>query len=66
MRFWLYLALLLTGLSLAGCGAELSKADLGTVVFEMPKVSGTEGPYEMPQLGPPATEKGEASGSHLP
>jgi hypothetical protein len=66
MRFWLYLALLLTGLSLAGCGAELSKADLGTVVFEVPKVPGTEEPYEMPQLGPAAAQKGEPGRSHLP
>jgi len=37
---------------MAGCGAQLSKADLGTVIFEVPNVPGTEEPYQMPQLGP--------------
>ena len=38
---------------LGGCGPELSKSDLGTVVFEVPKVAGADQPYAMPQLGPP-------------
>jgi hypothetical protein len=36
---------------LGGCGPELSKSDLGTVVFEVPKVAGADKPYEMPKLG---------------
>jgi hypothetical protein len=35
-----------------GCGAELSKRDLGHVVFEVPKVAGADKPYEMPKLAP--------------
>ena len=50
MRYWLGLLLLL--LLLAGCGPELSKSDLGTVVYELPKVAGADEPYQMPQLGP--------------
>jgi hypothetical protein len=37
---------------LGGCGPELSKSDLGTVVFEVPKVAGADKPYELPKLGP--------------
>lgn len=58
MRFRFSSLLLLV--SLAGCGPALSKSDLGTVVFEVPKVAGSEEPYPMPQLGPPS----ESSGSH--
>lgn len=67
MRRWLYLAALLVALSLAGCGAQLSKADLGTVVFEVPQVAGSEEPYQMPQLGPAAKDESERDqpvGSH--
>jgi hypothetical protein len=41
---------------LGGCGPALSKSDLGTVVFEIPKVAGADKPYPMPKLGP-ADEK---------
>ena len=47
--------------SLAGCGPELSKNDLGTVVFEVPKVAGADQPYQMPQLGPPESGKGSTT-----
>jgi hypothetical protein len=43
-------------LVLGGCGRELSKSELGTVVFEVPKVAGAEKPYEMPKLGPRGKE----------
>ncbi len=66
MRCWLYLAAFLTGTSVAGCGAQLSKADLGTVIFEVPQVAGTEGPYQMPQLGSPEDGNSQSSGSRLP
>ena len=45
--------------AVGGCGPELSTSDLGHVVFEVPKVSGSEKPYAMPQLGPPL-EKSDA------
>jgi hypothetical protein len=52
---------------LGGCGPELSKGDLGQVVFELPKVAGSDKPYPMPQLGRPQDSgtqgiKGERSG----
>jgi hypothetical protein len=35
-----------------GCGGpELSKHELGTVMFEVPKVAGADKPYIMPELG---------------
>lgn len=47
------LGLLLLLVSLGGCGPSLSEQDLGTVVYELPKVAGADEPYPMPQLGPP-------------
>jgi hypothetical protein len=38
---------------LGGCGPELSKNDLGTVLSDLPQVAGLDKPYPMPQLGPP-------------
>ena len=52
MRYWFGLLIFLA--FLAGCGPELSKTDLGTVVYEVPKVAGADEPYQMPQLGPPS------------
>ncbi len=54
MRYWF--GLLAALVLLAGCGPELSKTDLGTVVYELPKVAGSDEPYQMPQLGPPREE----------
>jgi hypothetical protein len=48
MRYWFALLMLLT--LMGGCGPKLSQRDLGTVVFELPKIAGAEGPYPMPQL----------------
>jgi hypothetical protein len=66
MRFWLYLAIFLTGISAAGCGAQVSKADLGTVIFELPKIPGVEEPYQMPQLDQPDKGGDEAGAARLP
>jgi hypothetical protein len=49
---WLFL-LVVSGL-VVGCGPNLSKRDLGHVVFENPKVAGADKPYEMPKLAPPS------------
>ena len=54
------LAILL--LFLSGCGPALSKQDLGTVVFEVPKVAGADEPYRMPELGPPLERKDDRFG----
>lgn len=64
MRFRFSLLLLLV--SLAGCGPALSKSDLGTVGFEVPKVAGAEKPYPMPQLGPPLEPIEDRHGRGLP
>jgi hypothetical protein len=56
-------AFLLLAALLAGCGPELSKSDLGTVIYEVPKVAGADQPYQMPQLGPPAGTTDEDEGS---
>ena len=53
MRNLLCLLILILLVLVGGCGPELSKQELGTVVFEIPKISGSEGPYPMPQLQPP-------------
>ncbi len=42
---------------IVGCGPELSKQDLGTVVDEVPKMEGAGEPYPMPQLGPPSEDE---------
>jgi hypothetical protein len=55
LRCWV-LAIFL--LFLGGCGPAVSRHDLGTVVFEVPKVAGADEPYRMPQLGPPIERKG--------
>lgn len=53
MRFHLGLLILPALVALGGCGPQLSKSDLGTVVYELPKVAGADEPYAMPELGPP-------------
>jgi hypothetical protein len=53
--------LALLAVILGGCGPELSKSDLGTVVFEVPKVAGADKPYAMPKLGPPDEKNEENS-----
>jgi hypothetical protein len=45
--------------SLGGCGPSLSESELGTVVYEVPKVAGADQPYQMPQLGPPLERSDE-------
>ena len=57
-----YLVVLLV--TLGGCGRELSKNDLGTVVFDVPKVAGADMPYQMPQLGTP--KEGDQDRHHRP
>ncbi len=55
---------LLLSMFLVGCGPELSKRDLGTVVGNIPKVSGADKPYPMPQLGPAPKEDEESQRRH--
>jgi hypothetical protein len=51
---------------LGGCGPELSKSDLGTVVFEVPKIAGADKPYHMPQLDHPTDQKQNQDNSDDP
>jgi len=51
---WTSRFVLLLGVFLGGCGPKLSERDLGTVIYELPKVPGAEKPYQMPQLGLPS------------
>jgi hypothetical protein len=44
-------------LVITGCSPSASDKDMGTVVNEIPKVSGADQPYDMPQLGPPSEKK---------
>jgi hypothetical protein len=48
-----FLCLLFLLASLVGCGPQVSREELGTVLKELPKVPGAGQPYEMPELGPP-------------
>jgi hypothetical protein len=58
MRYWFCsLVLLVSLVLLPGCGPELSKNDLGTVVNELPKVAGADEPYHMSQLDVPEQNK---------
>jgi hypothetical protein len=59
-RYWLGLLLLVV--PLVGCGPSLSKSDLGTVVYTLPKVAGADEPYRMPQLGPAPEEDEDQPG----
>jgi hypothetical protein len=44
---------LMLGTAMVGCGPNVSKGDLGTIVFdEVPMVAGTEEPYKLPDLPP--------------
>ena len=54
MRISLYLGLVLLALGAlsTGCGPAVSKSDLGTIVTDLPKLKGSEKPFEMKQLGP--------------
>lgn len=48
----LALAMLLTG---AGCRKPPTEAELGKIVYELPKVPGADHPYPLPQIEEPAS-----------
>lgn len=41
----------------AGCDSGVSSDELGTVIFEVPSVAGSDQVYEMKELGPPLPEE---------
>lgn len=53
MRLVCWATFCLAGLcvALAGCESEVSRGDLGEVIFRLPDVPGADKPYPMPQLG---------------
>lgn len=52
MRHLLWSLLAVLGLGLAnGCGPAVRDEELGEIHDRMPRVPGTEQPYELPQLG---------------
>jgi hypothetical protein len=52
LRLSLLTILVLALICPTGCGPALSESDLGTPVFEIPKIPGADKPYRMPQLEP--------------
>jgi hypothetical protein len=49
---WIVLGALF-GITTTGCGPNVSRSDLGTIVFEVPTVAGAEEPYRLPDIPPP-------------
>lgn len=41
---------LLAAIGISGCGPAVPEEELGTLVFEVPKVPGAEEPYELPEI----------------
>jgi hypothetical protein len=39
--------------TLTGCGPRLDSSEFGTILHEIPKVTGADKPYPMPQLDEP-------------
>ena len=58
------LAGLTFALGIPGCGPNVSKSDMGTIVYEVPTVAGVEEPYEVPK--PPSSSHETKSGSKTP
>lgn len=66
---WLGLgALLASGLIVSGCCPSCSEGDLGTMVYEVPTVPGSEVPFPLPKLDPEAAqaEEDETARESLP
>ncbi len=50
--------ILLLAAALPGCGPAVPRDELGTVVYEIPKVEGADKPYQLPpEAGPPQDPK---------
>ena len=49
--FGFLFASILTLPIVSGCGPHVTEQDLGTVVFEVPNVPGSDEPYELPDSG---------------
>lgn len=47
-----------------GCGPNVSKSDMGTIVYEVPTVAGVEEPYQVPK--PPSSSHETKPASKTP
>jgi hypothetical protein len=57
MRWLLVLLLnLLITLTVTGCGPAVSSKDMGTIIYEIPRVQGADKPYELPKIITPREE----------
>jgi len=57
---WIGLSLLLgPSLVIAGCGPSYSDEELGTMVYEVPDVPGSDETFPMPELDPKAAEEAQ-------
>jgi hypothetical protein len=52
------LLVLLVASAISGCRPSVSDKDLGTVVYEIPRVKGADQPYELPKVLTPSPESG--------
>jgi hypothetical protein len=51
MRFlWIGVLLGAAGIIVVGCGPAVPEKELGTVLYEVPKVPGSEDAYELPEV----------------
>ena len=55
---WLLVLLLnlLIALTVTGCGPAVSSKDMGTIIYEIPRVQGADKPYELPKIITPHKE----------
>ncbi|MGD0518336.1 MAG: hypothetical protein ABSA26_12445 [Thermoguttaceae bacterium] len=62
MRWLFGLSLgLLISLALTGCGPAVSSKDMGTIIYEIPRVQGADKPYALPKIIPPHKEDANPS-----
>ena len=59
------LAGLLATTAASGCGPSLSEEELGTVLFEVPEVPGSEEPYTLPDAVPAPLSESEPDPSDV-
>ncbi|MGD0655548.1 MAG: hypothetical protein ABSA16_14495 [Thermoguttaceae bacterium] len=52
---------LLIALTVIGCGPAVSSKDMGTIIYEIPRVQGADKPYELPQIITPHKEDANPS-----
>lgn len=58
----LVLAAFAVTILLPGCGPDLTKEQLGTIEYRVPKVPGSEEPYPLPPPGPKTKDESASSG----